>query len=185
MPRVSDAKSRFTDTAALLFRRRGYNGVGLAEIIEAADAPKGSFYHHFPGGKEELAEQALRRSAGRFGKTVDQVFGEAGSFAQGVETLYGMVAGWFEGSDWRDGCPMTSIILDTVPSSTRIHEATREALDGWVGSIAGHAERFGVEGDRRALALRILIGLEGAWILARVVRSAEPFRQAAAMVSKV
>jgi TetR/AcrR family transcriptional repressor of lmrAB and yxaGH operons len=185
MPRISDAKSRFTDTAALLFRRKGYNGVGLSEIIDAADAPKGSFYHHFPGGKEELAEQALRRAAGRFAKAIDQVFADAASFPDGVERLYTMVAGWFEGSDWCDGCPMTSIILDTVPSSARIHEATREALDGWIGSIAAHAERFGVEGDRRALALRILIGLEGAWILARVVRTAEPFEQAAAMVSTV
>jgi TetR/AcrR family transcriptional repressor of lmrAB and yxaGH operons len=183
MPRISDAKSRFTDTAALLFRRKGYNGVGLAEIIEAADSPKGSFYHHFPGGKEELAEQALRRSAGRFAKAIDQVFGEAPSFAAGVEKLFDMVAGWFEGSDWRDGCPMTSIILDTVPASSRIHEATREALDGWIGSIVGHATRFGVEGDGRALALRILVGLEGAWILARVVRSPEPFREAAAMIT--
>lgn len=183
MPRISDAKSRFTDTAALLFRRKGYNGVGLAEIIEAADAPKGSFYHHFPGGKEELAEQALRGSAGRFGRTIDQVFGEAPSFAAGVERLFVMVAGWFEGSDWRDGCPMTSIMLDTVPASPRIHQAAGEALGAWIASIAAHAARFDVEEDGRALALRILIGLEGAWILARVIRSPEPFREAAAMIT--
>ena len=185
MPRISDAKSRFIDTAALLFRRQGYNGVGLTEIIEAAAAPKGSFYHHFPGGKEELAEQALRRSAGRFSKAIDQVFSEAKSFADGIDALYTAAAAWFEASDWRDGCPMISIVLDTIPASARIHEASREALDGWIGGIAGHAERFGEQGDRRALALRILIGLEGAWILARVVRSPEPFRQAAAMVSKI
>jgi TetR/AcrR family transcriptional repressor of lmrAB and yxaGH operons len=185
MPRISDAKTRFTDTAALLFRRKGYNGVGLAEIIDAADAPKGSFYHHFPGGKEELAEQALRRAAGRFAKTIDQVFAEAVSFPDGVGKLYGMVASWFEASDWRDGCPITSIVLDTVPASARIHDATREALDGWIGSIAAHADRFDVPGDHRGLALSILIGLEGAWILARVVRSDEPFRQAAAMVGRI
>jgi TetR/AcrR family transcriptional repressor of lmrAB and yxaGH operons len=181
MARPSDAKTRFIDTAALLFRRQGFNGVGLAEIIEAADAPKGSFYHHFPHGKEQLGEEALRWAAGRFSKALDHVFTDAESFSAGVDALYATVAAWFEASDWRDGCPITSIVLDTVPASMRIHEATQEVLEAWIANVVAHAARLGVKGDLRAQALRILIALEGAWILARVLRSAEPFKLAAAM----
>ena len=52
MARPSDARSRLIRVASALFRQRGYDGVGLTEILEASGAPKGSFYHHFPEGKE-------------------------------------------------------------------------------------------------------------------------------------
>ncbi|MEM8796131.1 MAG: TetR family transcriptional regulator, partial [Pseudomonadota bacterium] len=45
MPRSSDARQRFIETAALLFQQRGYSAVGLNELIEKSQAPKGSFYH--------------------------------------------------------------------------------------------------------------------------------------------
>ena len=40
--------------AQQLFRKRGYHGTGLNDILELAQAPKGSMYHHFPGGKEQI-----------------------------------------------------------------------------------------------------------------------------------
>lgn len=52
---LSDTRSRILQSAVLLFRQRGYHGVGLNDILTAARAPKGSLYHHFPGGKAELA----------------------------------------------------------------------------------------------------------------------------------
>jgi TetR/AcrR family transcriptional regulator, lmrAB and yxaGH operons repressor len=54
-PVVSDTRSRILQSAVLLFRQRGYHGVGVNDILAAAQAPKGSLYHHFPGGKAELA----------------------------------------------------------------------------------------------------------------------------------
>jgi TetR/AcrR family transcriptional regulator, lmrAB and yxaGH operons repressor len=54
-PVVSDTRSRILQSAVLLFRQHGYHGVSVNDILEAAQAPKGSLYHHFPGGKAELA----------------------------------------------------------------------------------------------------------------------------------
>jgi TetR/AcrR family transcriptional repressor of lmrAB and yxaGH operons len=96
-----------------------------------------------------------------------------------------MIADWFEGSDWRDGCPITSIVLDTTPASASILAVTQEALESWSGALADHAKRLGVEGDIQALSTKLLMALEGAWILARVTRSREPFRLAAEMVTTV
>jgi TetR/AcrR family transcriptional repressor of lmrAB and yxaGH operons len=181
MPRPSDARSRFIDTAAVLFRQRGYHGVGLSEIIEAAQAPKGSFYHHFPGGKEELAGEAVRRAGRAIGRTLDQVFEQSPSFEAGALTLATMIAGWFEGSDWSAGCPVTTVLLDTTPASPALSVATREVFEDWITKVAGHAERLSAAGDPRERAIKLLVGLEGAWIVARTLRSAEPFRLAAAM----
>jgi TetR/AcrR family transcriptional repressor of lmrAB and yxaGH operons len=51
---VQDTRSRILQAALRLFRKHGYSGVGINQILEAAEAPKGSLYHHFPKGKEEI-----------------------------------------------------------------------------------------------------------------------------------
>ncbi|TWB20608.1 TetR family transcriptional regulator [Nitrospirillum amazonense] len=181
MPRLSDAKKHFVDTAVTLFRRKGYNGVGLNEIIAVSGAPKGSFYHHFPGGKEELAEEAARLAGHRIARLIDQAFTDAPTFADGVHALADTIADWFEASDWRDGCPVTALVIGAIPDSTRLSAVVAEVLEDWAVRTAGHAERLGV-GDPRERAARFFIALEGAWLLARVQRTRAPFKLAAAMV---
>ncbi len=51
---VPDTRARILSAALRLFRKRGYHGTGLNDILELANAPKGSLYHHFPDGKEEI-----------------------------------------------------------------------------------------------------------------------------------
>ena len=50
----TDTRSRILQAAQRLFRKRGYHATGLNDILEMAQAPKGSMYHHFPAGKEEI-----------------------------------------------------------------------------------------------------------------------------------
>ena len=57
---TSDTRARLLEAALLLFRQRGFHGVGVNEILIRARAPKGSLYHHFPGGKTELAVAVVR-----------------------------------------------------------------------------------------------------------------------------
>ncbi len=54
-----DTRARLLSAALLLFRQRGYHGVGISDILALAKAPKGSLYHHFPGGKDQMAVAVL------------------------------------------------------------------------------------------------------------------------------
>ncbi|MDQ2631261.1 MAG: TetR/AcrR family transcriptional regulator, partial [Actinomycetota bacterium] len=60
MPRQSDARDRMIRSAATLFRERGVEGTAFADVLEHSSTPRGSVYHHFPGGKQQLAEEATR-----------------------------------------------------------------------------------------------------------------------------
>ena len=175
MARPSDAKSRFIATAADLFRRRGYNGVGLTEIIEISGAPKGSFYHHFPGGKEELAEAAVQLATASLTRMIDRAFADAASFRDGLARFTAAVAQILETSGWQAGCPVTAIALTAVPESTRLHTAVQAALEALLASLTAHADRLGEADNARNRALRFFSALEGAWILARIQRSTHPF----------
>ncbi|WP_375567437.1 TetR/AcrR family transcriptional regulator [Oceaniradius stylonematis] len=184
MPRSSDAKERFIRTAASLFRQGGYHGVGLNEIIAEANAPKGSFYHHFPGGKDELACHAMAYAAGFMRRKMAGAFEEADSFDAGAQALIARLADWFEQSGWQLGCPITTIALETAPSNTHLTNAARGSFDLWTDEIAEHAIRLGAAGDPRTEAERLLTMIEGAWIMARVRQSRAPFEQIASLYDR-
>jgi TetR/AcrR family transcriptional regulator, lmrAB and yxaGH operons repressor len=184
MPRVSDARHRFIATASRLFRERGYSGVGLSEIIAQSNAPKGSFYHHFPDGKEQLAEQAVMAAGGLVRSAIAQQFQNAATVEAGAAALAGQFASWFERSNFTAGCPITSIALETVPGSERLSRAVNAAMTGWIEEFAGQIRRVdpGYPEPERA-ALRFLVALEGGWVVARVLRSTAPILDAPSVLS--
>ena len=61
MAKVSSAREDMLAAAVELFRARGYDGVGVAELLEKSGAPRGSLYFHFPGGKEQIGAEAVTR----------------------------------------------------------------------------------------------------------------------------
>ena len=63
MPRSS--RERLLDSAVDLLQRQGYRGTGLNELLERSGAPRGSLYHYFPGGKEQIGAEAIARAGGQ------------------------------------------------------------------------------------------------------------------------
>lgn len=58
-----DTRARLLEVALLLFRQRGFHGVAVSDVLVAAGAPKGCLYHHFPGGKEQMAVAVIEAVA--------------------------------------------------------------------------------------------------------------------------
>ena len=59
---VNDTRQRLVQASAALLQRQGLPGTGIKQILADAGAPYSSLYHHFPGGKDELAAAAIRAS---------------------------------------------------------------------------------------------------------------------------
>ena len=178
MPRPSDARSRLIRVASALFRQRGYDGVGLTEILDASGAPKGSFYHHFPEGKEQLAEACVLYAGEQISTFMDAAMTAAPDFPAGVRQFADGIATWFERSGFSEGCPITSVVLARVPQSPQLTQAARAVVDDWQQRLLGHAARFGVKVSPADVDLLLML-VEGAWILGRVRQSKKPLLQAA------
>jgi TetR/AcrR family transcriptional regulator, lmrAB and yxaGH operons repressor len=178
MARPSDARPRLIRVASALFRQRGYDGVGLAEILEASGAPKGSFYHHFPEGKEQLAQAAMLYAGEQIGAFIDGAMAEAPDFPASIRRFVGGIADWFERSHFREGCPITSIVLATVPRSRPHTETAQAVVEDWQRRLLAHASRLG-NPLSPADAQLLLVLVEGAWILGRIQQSKQPLLQAA------
>lgn len=179
-----DARTRLVLTAVRLFQKQGFHGTGLTQLLSESETPKGSFYHYFPRGKEEVAAVAVAAAAGDIARRIDREFNEAEGFADGALRAARVLAGWFEASGYAAGCPVTTVLLETVPASPRLAAATAAAFGDWVERVATHAQRLGVANPRES-AEALVIALEGAWILSRAQRSTAPFEMAARMAAGV
>jgi TetR/AcrR family transcriptional regulator, lmrAB and yxaGH operons repressor len=177
-------RDRMVTAAATLFQSQGYHGTGLIQLLQTSDAPKGSFYHHFPNGKEELAEAAVLQSGEAIRQLIDKGFAKASTFAGGAQRFATLVADWFEASDFGKGCPITSVLLETVPSSPRLTNACRTVFDAWIDTAAAHAARLGRVKDAAELGEGLVIAIEGAWIVSRAQRSRRAFDIAIALMAK-
>ena len=175
-------KDRLLDASGELFRRQGYSGTGLKEILAEARAPFGSLYHHFPGGKEELGAETVRRSGRLYALVMADAMDVEGDIAERVEKAFARAAADMEASGWADACPIATVALETSSASEPLREACADVFEEW---FAGLAAVFAAEGaaDPRRLAIELVCAIEGAFVLCRALRTPEPLLAAGRAVA--
>lgn len=171
---MSATRDRIVDASAELMRRQGYAATGVKQIVTAAQAPFGSLYHHFPGGKEQLGAEAIRTSGALYEQLIPAVFDPAPDLPTAVRAFFAGAAEHLAATDFADACPIATIALEVSSSSEVMREACAEVFERW---LAAGVERFVVGGlsekQGRELAVSMFAALEGAFVLARAARSTE------------
>ncbi len=179
-PPKSKQRQTMVWAAAKLFRRQGYSGTGLRDILAASGAARGSLYHHFPGGKEEIGAAAVTAAGSLVTETFQELANLSDSPADFLRRYTDLLVRWLEASKFRDGCPITTTLLETTPGSAAITAAGRAVFDDWSGVMEMLLARHGWPAERIApTATAIIAGLEGALMLARVRGSSQPIRDTA------
>jgi TetR/AcrR family transcriptional regulator, lmrAB and yxaGH operons repressor len=186
VPRTSDTRERILNAGADLFRRQGYEGTPLKEIVSEGGAPWGSLYHFFPGGKEELGVLALRRSGERYRRLIELVFERAADPAEALQQFFDLSAQALEASDYADGCPIAAVALESANTTEALREVCAEAFGSWLLTLAQALGRAGI-GPVAAnrLALFGLSTFEGAITLSRTLRDVGPLAASAEIVAGV
>ena len=173
--RSTATQSKLLSTTAGLLRERGYHGAGLGEILTSSGVPKGSLYHHFPGGKAELAAAALRTSGERVLASLEQLADQSGSVAAAVGRFCDLYADELTRSDYRRGCPLATVALESAVLDGGVQEELGWAMGAMVDLLARRlAEENPALLDTRGLATEVVAAVEGALVLAKATRSIEP-----------
>lgn len=177
-------RDRILFASAELFRRQGLAATGLKQVSELAHAPFGSIYHHYPGGKEELAEAVIRTGGDFFQAIVTAAIDEPGELVAGIRAAFDGAAETVAATDYADACPIATIALEVASSNDRLRQATADVFEQWTLAAA---ERFGdagfSPGRSRELALVLLCAIEGAFVLARATRDTTAIRVAGEMLA--
>jgi AcrR family transcriptional regulator len=176
---ASDTKERILDSSGELFRRQGYMGTGVKQILAEAGAPFGSLYHFFPGGKSELGAETIRRSGFLYGLLLGEYAGPEVDLPTGIRAFFAGAAETLRETDYADACPIATVALEVSSADEELRRACAEVFEAW---IAGGTERFvlaGIDRDTaRVLVIQMITGLEGAFVLSRALRSTEPVERA-------
>ncbi|MEU0543419.1 TetR/AcrR family transcriptional regulator [Nocardia sp. NPDC005978] len=180
---VSESKRRIEMAAAGLLARHGYHGFGLKKLSEAAGLPYGSIYHHFPGGKEEIAVSAVTST----GVVLGQMLREAPEDVfDRTATLFEVMVTKLTASQWTDGCPVGTPALDGGSDVAAVRTACVSAFDAMASGFAELLTEMGMpEPQSRELATTVVAAYEGATLLARVRRSDEPLLTVAAAMARL
>jgi AcrR family transcriptional regulator len=174
----NDPRERMIQSAAVLFRERGVDATSFSDVIAHSGAPRGSIYHHFPGGKAQLAEEATRYA----GEFIAEGLAAALAQKDPARALRSFARHWREvltGSDFTAGCSIVAATLegDRLPAA---RDQAGSAFARWQDLLADALERQGVPPQRsRSLAALVISAVEGAVVLARAERSAAPLERVA------
>ena len=169
-------KDRLILSAATLFRTRGYHGVGLADLLADAKAPKGSLYHHFPNGKSDLAMAAATWASDEMLRLIAASFDGAGTFKDGATTLCYKLAKLFDITGW-DTCPIAATLFEG-PDNEGFRSHASHIYEGWITEVHDHAERLGLsESEAQSKSEHLFMLIQGGWTLARARRNSDVIRE--------
>lgn len=169
----STARRDMIRSASVLFREHGYSGTGFRDVIEHSGAPRGSIYHHFPGGKAQLAAETIGAVGERIGTGLD-------SLAQSdpvivVRALVDQYRQTLLETDFRAGCPILAVAAESHREAPELAEAASRAFARWEAPLARSLRAAGVgRGRAPRMAAMIIAGVEGAIVLSRAERSTQP-----------
>ena len=165
-------RERLLRAGIQLFQANGYHGTGVAEILKVTALTKGSFYHHFPSGKEELAVEALRWLGHEVDAYLDRMLAERQAAADIVIGMARYAALGLQQRGGMRGSLVTVLAQEAVPSSAAIGGALRAVVDGWRMRLAAAFASSGQAAQADDLAAISLALVEGATVVARIAGDA-------------
>lgn len=168
-------REAIVEAALRLFRRSGYAASGMNDIVEASGAPKGSVYHYFPEGKASIAVAAIELAGRRAVATLSALTGETRTSGEFLEAYAARLGGWLSKSGFRDGCPITTVVLELSPQDRAVTAAAREAFSARRQILARKLVEDGwSDAEAKDLAALAISAIQGALVQARLERSTQP-----------
>jgi len=182
--RATATRERMIDATITLLRRSGLSGAGINEIVRESGAPKGSVYHFFPDGKQQIVTEALNVYSQRVVAFIDAAMSGARTPEAKVEALFKAFAKRVEQGDFLHSCPAATVCLDLDAGLEPLRVVVADALDDYLNVIEKH---FPMPDRRRgrSFAGLLLTAIEGGYIRSRAERSGKPFREAGAWLAEL
>ncbi|MFI7110063.1 TetR family transcriptional regulator [Nonomuraea sp. NPDC050227] len=187
-----ETRARIIAAARALVEAQGSHGTGLNEVLAVAGAPRGSLYHHFPGGKDQLVGEALAAAGREVDAMIDDLAGTLPAARDLVPAVLDALADRMVAAGYAKGCPVATVALEVASSNEQLRRVCAGIYEGWQRRLADalradghaaadvlHAENHDAADDTGndtadELAATVLAMIEGALLLARASRSRLP-----------
>ena len=174
MPAALTSKEEIVDRLFTVFRDRGFAGASLADLSAATGLGRSSLYHHFPGGKEQMAMAVLAHTAAMAESLIFQAAEAPESLRTRVRKIVSAVEQMYRGG--RTPCILGQFATASIGPSAR--ESLQSSLERWTVAIAKLARDAGMPESRaRDFAEDWVARLQGALIVQAANGSVKPFER--------
>jgi TetR/AcrR family transcriptional repressor of lmrAB and yxaGH operons len=169
---ATDTRAKMVAGAARLLAQRGLQETSFSEVLELTGAPRGSIYHHFPDGKDQLIASAVDVAGAHAIALIDRSDGKT---AAEVTTYFiGMWREVLVRSNYTAGCSVLAVTIATDSPDLLAHAAT--VFRNWRMRLAELLQHGGLDdADAARFAAILIASTEGAVVLSRAEQSMEPF----------
>ncbi len=182
---TADSRARMVAGAADMISRRGLNATSVRELAKYTRAPLGSTYHYFPGGKYDLATEAVRWADDLTTRILRDEL-RAGPVA-GLGAFLTMWRKVVLDSDFHAGCPVLAVAVEDLPEDQSApRQAAADAFTGWAALLAESMTEHGADpSDAQSAATLIVAAVEGTVAMCRAQRSIAPLDQVATELTRL
>lgn len=174
---MATMRGQILQTTCTLLEKQGYHGTGLNEIVKESGAPKGSLYHYFPEGKEQIVAEAVLMSGKETAERIRLELKKSSSASKSIYDFILNVAEHVELSNFAAGSPLTAVAMETATKSKKINVACHEA---YLMLHTAFKEKLLESGYTKLqsdeLAEFIVASVEGGIILSRTAHNANALR---------
>jgi TetR/AcrR family transcriptional repressor of lmrAB and yxaGH operons len=179
MAKTSSAREDMLTTAVDLFAARGYEGVGIAELLAKSGSPRGSLYFHFPGGKEQIGAEVVARVGAEVAARFRGLHDSGVDLATFIERVFKTTAKESKERNYTASCPMAAIATGFGNDNPKLAAAVRSAFSSWETEIRAAAEARGMSKDNADIfASAMLAAMEGAFVTSKALESSDPHKNA-------
>ncbi|WP_066074560.1 TetR/AcrR family transcriptional regulator [Neobacillus soli] len=181
-----DTKSQIIDVATLLFQQKGYKGVGLTEIIKTCNISKGSFYHHFPNGKEECLIACLRSLSDTITGEINRIFNQSPTTHEATKKMIEKLVGLLEVDGTIAGYTFTSIVSGM---GSEIEPVRTVLSDFYLKMQKIYTTKLETDGFSKETAhsnaLMMTASIEGAILLCMTQKTSGPLKTISQLLTKL
>lgn len=173
------ARERILETAARLFQRQGYHATGLNQIIQESGSPKGSLYHYFPNGKDELAVEAILWTRQTIGEKIRLFLAQREDPVDAIQTLIRATAQSVSDIESIIPCTVSLLSLEMSLLSEPIRIACASTMDAWAAMFSEKLRGICDEEKAEELGQLIQTLIDGALIRSLNKKDVQPLLQVA------
>src|ERR1700688_2794389 len=157
---AGNSRKKMVQSAATLMGSQGMNATSFSDVLADSGAPRGSIYFHFPGGKRELAKDAIRLTSEQILAHLRQ--SQASSPSQVLQHFVALFQHVVEASDGAAGCAVAGVTIDVPSSDEELWSEAREAFRAWSTCMAEQLESVGIKKKRaQSIAVIAVAAVEG------------------------
>ena len=176
----TNTKDSFIDTASSLFANQGYHATGISEILKKSNAPKGSLYYYFPQGKEQLAQEALQKTAEKISTEILDVLAKASTPLEGLQQHLIYIAQKIEKDLFQPNVSISLIALETFSSNEIIRLECERTFQQIQNIYKNSFLKMDLQEEYADfLAMTMVMLTEGAITLSLTKKNTQPLHQLA------